>query len=831
LEKQDNDLLFSIEEVADILGIPQTSYRIRKLSEKLKEVRLFNSITIDGIRHYPREKILNFIEGYISKEHLCKELNLKIGRVEDLIKEYNIPVIELGYNISLKFISRENISFLSNKRNTKENIKERYDAEIKSKGLVTLRVLRESLNIHPKNKRQINSILNEFNIEIIDFKNISCISISDQAFLVQKQNELLEEYNNNYCDLNQAKKYLTQGSIGHYNFVGKLNWTPIPALLRPYYSDVRSLYKIDALEKLKKRNQRRIFLKDSNIITSSNVYSVYCDSIEYMDLEISEKIEKTVELWHEYVRVTFSNTRTRNLKALVSKYTKAYETLVSRINKEIFYYSAADLNNKVFNKETVTHKRFLHQFCKVVYESFTRKGIKVFDFYNLSDPSKTKGKLVQQDLSRYTLKEYQRLFNYCVQLDYHKKKSINDIKNLLANQRYSKYDSGWLYVMTHLTNNWRHSTILDNLPRLNIERTRVTDLDWFLNNDLSIEEANDIIYQIGRYQIHINKNESEGLFNVSDPLKLSFATAACICELRNQLSTPENSKLLWLGDNDNRLETNNNPHKSFFENFDKEFKFSNRKMNRTLATLIWSIFKNTGEGLETAKASRGHYHENSTKVYIKLTDKELGELIDDVFDRGKFGYAYKILADLVYGKSDDRSIETKRIQAVEERFGGISKLEATAGLMNRIVSEEQEMKDLLTSLTHEQVQYLYSKCLSNTLFSKEKHYQCIMPKCRYPEREYCHDCPFSIGNVYAISNLLDEYIYQIGYIIDNFENESIGEKKRMSNQFYLLYNKVCQARDQFGDGVVYSFIEGGKERLQELALQMPRTKSYITIKN
>jgi hypothetical protein len=831
LEKLDQ--IISIDEVAEMFSIPRSTYRLNKLSDDLDKVDMFDKVIVDKKKYYQKKQILNLIENYISKAELCNHLNLKIGRVEELIKEFSIPVIEIGYNISLKFINKDNVSILRNKRNTKENIREKREVEMQARGLVSLRLLRERLNIHHMNKRLTNQIIKEYDIELLEHKSISCVLLSDQEFLIQSQKELLNHYKNNYCDSQQAKKLL-KGELNYTISLDKLIVIPVPILLKPYYPNAQGLYDIKSIKEHQKIIQKADSYKEiraisNQDITSRNAYDVYYDSIDCMDQKFSENKDKTIEMWNEYVRIKLSNSRARDLKHLISKYINAFVSLASNINKEIYYYSASELNQIIFNDLLKTHQLYIYDFCNVVYESFRTRGIKVFDFYHLNDPSKIAGNVVQQDLSRYSLKEYQHLFDYCIQLEYHKMKAIKDIEGFLCGERYLKYDSSWLYVMTHLTNNWRHSTIIDNLPRVSLNRTRVTSLSWFEKNDLSIEEANDIIYQIGRYQVQINKNESEGLFNVSEPLKISFATAVCICELRNQLSFPDSKGLLWFGPKE-RFEQGSVPIKDFFKKFNGKFKFSNRKMNRTLSTLIWSIFKNIGVGLDAAKVSRGHYQENTTKKYIKLTDNELEELINDVFDRGKFGYAYNLLSNIVFGQVSERGIETPRILAIRKRFGEISKLEATAGLMNRIIAEEKDLEAYLSSLTLNQAKEMYYNCLSNTLYSKEKHYQCVFSSCKYPDRD-CSDCPFSIANVYTLSNLLDDYVFQINYIISNFESAPLGEKKRMANQFFLLYNKVYEAREQFGDETVYSFIEGGKKRLKQLALRMPKTKSYITIKN
>src|SRR5699024_11521293 len=96
------------------------------------------------------------------------------------------------------------------------------------------------------------------------------------------------------------------------------------------------------------------------------------------------------------------------------------------------------------------------------------------------------------------------------------------------------YDSCWLYILVQLTNNWRHSTVLSQIPRIDLSNTSIENLEWLKENDPSIEDANNIIYQIGRYVTKINKTDvrAEGIFTIGEPLKIAFATAISICEFR-----------------------------------------------------------------------------------------------------------------------------------------------------------------------------------------------------------------------------------------------------------------------------------------------------------
>lgn len=67
-------------------------------------------------------------------------------------------------------------------------------------------------------------------------------------------------------------------------------------------------------------------------------------------------------------------------------------------------------------------------------------------------------------------------------------------------------------------------------------------------------------------------------------------------------------------------------------------------MNRTLTTLIWSVLRS----LNAARVSRSHFNENSTMHYIKLDEKQLTHLIEQIFERNSFGYITQLLTNKLF---------------------------------------------------------------------------------------------------------------------------------------------------------------------------------------
>ena len=75
-------------------------------------------------------------------------------------------------------------------------------------------------------------------------------------------------------------------------------------------------------------------------------------------------------------------------------------------------------------------------------------------------------------------------------------------------------------------------------------------------------------------------------------------------------------------------------------------------------------------------------------------------------------------------------------------------------------------------------------------------------------------------NVYALENIMDNYIFMMEKISTEFDSATIGEKQKLANQFFLLHNVVDQARSKFGRGIVDGFVEGRTERIKDLGLDL-----------
>ena len=91
-----------------------------------------------------------------------------------------------------------------------------------------------------------------------------------------------------------------------------------------------------------------------------------------------------------------------------------------------------------------------------------------------------------------------------------------------------------------------------------------------------------------------------------------------------------------------------------------------------------------------AQRLRAHENFETTNIYLVIPQDELDELSEGLFNRKNFGYIPDLMADILLGDTKDREQRTQEIVALNTTFGGIRKLEATSGFMNRVLAERKK---------------------------------------------------------------------------------------------------------------------------------------------
>lgn len=797
---------------------------------------------------YMREEVERFFSNYIHKQNFLRGLREYFGNqnISYYYKKLNITEFKVGNKTNI-FISKHDAERLKLLCKVYSEKGKAEAAKICGSffGNITLDEVGKILNLGSIN---VKNLIKSGEIEVVCvFDKTKLVSKEAVMKLFTKQMKLLEKFKEEYYTFSQIKEKYSD-SFAYYIIgseekirrpVTKIN---IPTLLLGHMNyQARKVYIKEEIDSLWLDYK---FYWQLNSVSFEDPFEDFIYKIEEI-LEITYKSSQmsTKGFWYQYVRGFLYKTKMNKQRIAfqVNQFVRNTCLIFEIFELEIYSYSASEINQKFLNSNNDinrSYQRDFYSFLKYVINSFVVNGLPLpFNIEDLNDP-RTYNNIKEVDVEMYSLEEYHKLYEYANQVEFHKKKAMTDVKKLLSTMdrsKYKKYDSCWAYILIQLTNNWRHSTIITQIPRIDLSNTKIENLDWLMENDISLEDANTIIFQIGRFVTKINKTgvSAEGIFNISDPLKIAFATAISICELRVRATCEDSLTLIDLA---SCLVPKLNPHKEFFKEFTVGFKFENRKMNRTLTTLIWSVLRHMGKGLKESQISRSHMQERTTmNHYIKLTEEQIRKLVLELFERNQFGFVTQYLTNILFGEETNKSIETERMIQINKSFGDITKIEATAGVINRLTSEREEVRSYLQQFNLQELQNLYYQAVSGGLPERQKHYQCIYTQCKFEnefgEKPPCETCAASIINVYALVNIMDNYIFLMNKIQKEFDVAIIGEKQKLANHFYLMHGVVDQARIKFGREVVDSFVTGGTKRIKTLGseLNSKRLKEFKTL--
>src|SRR5699024_10714925 len=123
-----------------------------------------------------------------------------------------------------------------------------------------------------------------------------------------------------------------------------------------------------------------------------------------------------------------------------------------------------------------------------------------------------------------------------------------------------------------------------NIKMIDISFLNIKSLKEFRNRNLTNDEIDRIVNLLLTKEYTVSKTRATNNFFISDDIKVAVANAYVICHLINQHCYPTLDNIInFNNQNNNFLDTQNN---NFFYGFSNDFRFKNRKMNKTLLTIM-----------------------------------------------------------------------------------------------------------------------------------------------------------------------------------------------------------------------------------------------------
>ncbi|ASI78874.1 helix-turn-helix domain-containing protein [Bacillus cereus group sp. TH208-1LC] len=781
-------------------------------SEKL-EYKYYENGFNKFILYVNKKQLLHFVETHVTNVELAKKYNINYVRCENIEKQYNVKKIRL--TLRVWFYRLEDVKYFET---FNLNLDDYYTAQ-------------EAQDVLGVTRHVFRSIVKDGEIEPVKW---STKKVYYSKKVVKEIAEKIEEIKGKYCHPNEVKK------------ICGISYQPLDAIT-PVKSNtlIRHVLKTNAefvlplgeVQKYKKKldmqdRLKRIFLEKTPI-------EIFEEWLELNEVSFSKNSRYTENEWYSFCKekIMLAERSLKSMRDLLREYVSCTELLSNLTKeKELYSFTSNEINLELFNDSIgISRQRHLYAFLRefhakiIVYLNKQGEQKKPFDISRIINPYQYE--VEGQTKEVYEYKEYMKIYNYVKEKKYkHKHRAIADAEKIIAGKDKKEivhYASSWLYVLTHLGNAWRHGDIMD-MPMVDFESVGIDSLENLKERDLTKEEATTIVNQIKRNDFIVHKTGATNRFNCPEDLVIPLATAAIICSIiakkRTNLvisSKYIKTRIIDFGIYDDSS-FGKKAHNAFFKKFEiKGFQFQSRQMNRTVLVLIYMVLVKKGKGsaaLELAQRLRAHEDFETTNIYLVIPQHELDALSESLFNRKNFGYIPDLMADILLGDTKDREQRTQEILALSTTFGGIHKLEATAGFMNRTLAERQKVADQIFNMGIDEVTDLMFDLQANALTSNEENYQCLVsPNCQKPHLGSCKDCPFSIPNFYSISSLVEGFKVSILEFVKDFDPTTFdGEKTRLMNVLYKDLDHLHRAMQKFGEEEVFHFFERGKEEYNEL---------------
>ncbi|WP_242292487.1 DNA-binding protein, partial [Bacillus cereus group sp. BfR-BA-01441] len=552
-------------------------------------------------------------------------------------------------------------------------------------------------------------------------------------------------------------------------------------------SNIHTLIPIDTINSLKANKEK-----------NSSIISIELYNTKIATLHFREDLKNTVNLYNEFVLLKISQTRGQE-DAFTDKVRSLFNTLNSiilNLPTNITLLNDEEIE-EVLNTQNLplTHKQnfiqFLNYCCSKVPCIFKNT-------YKIEYNEKLK-----RDKEIYNKQTFLDFYTYVNNIELH----------ILMAKQHKQYAQTWLFVIMHMINGWRKSTIVTELPNLpleEIEGLNIYALEHLENNGLLINQSQNIInyYYVVCKNIYISKTGSLGQFLCNEDMIISAATALLICELHRR-NAKKQERLLG------SLDQYSNSHDRFniFFNKNKKLpKFNSLLMNRSLLTHFFYTITNSGKHSEISheltKNLRNHRNMNSITAYVQSTNSDgtLDTVSLNLFNRGTFGWLYNFIIDLAMNKVTENDLlenRTSIIQAYKKEYSP-SQLEDISFLLLKYQNERESIVDKLIQLPKDQVIEIIIKILKGEKPSKTKHVQCITyPQCSYPNFDSCLKCPNAVFNIYLLIGIVEE-LKNVHTSIKNTNFDTI--RYRDTIRFVLILDIINQAISELGKSYIETFI-------------------------
>lgn len=525
-------------------------------------------------------------------------------------------------------------------------------------------------------------------------------------------------------------------------------------------------------------------------------------------------LRKTQDLFVEFCKIKLGKLRgnPNHVQTFFGYYQSVFEKLRT-FNKNLYELDVSIIDSIIYNEITSEHKkRIFNHFYEYCYSV---QGLSIPKKYVVSKTKKTK-----REKEIYSPEAFYSFYRYVKDVTLH-------LPNAINNQYYANM---WAYTIMHLTDAWRASDIVFNMPKIDISSIQVDSFDWFKTNVLSITQCQKVINQLYLHfrSIRTSKTTTFVTFLVEPELVEPLSTALIISELHRQKEAK--SFLLesfFNGERKTVATSGKARHQDFFKFNPSLEPFKSLKFNNsTLTYFFYSIADEDGNdsdvALELTQRVRSHSRAETTAIYVQATNKDgsLNQVSSNLFRRGHFGWLYNYLILLASEKVDVvRTMEekTEAILTLRNQLGSPNQTERWAQFLLQIKQKRNSVMTRLSKLSKESLIEMLIKIFEGEMPSKTENAQCIThPICEYQRLNSCYSCPNIISKNYLFIELGGEF----DRLINSIETTQYDAIRKKDSYFLLnLLLLLDEGIKFFGEDYINAYIkiQHVRDKLSQLA--------------
>ncbi|GED30247.1 helix-turn-helix transcriptional regulator [Brevibacillus centrosporus] len=553
-------------------------------------------------------------------------------------------------------------------------------------------------------------------------------------------------------------------------------------------------------------------------------------------IPVKKDLNETAKLYLEYCLLQTNNMRGSNRykRDAILSFQRFYKSLVTSIDKEVYLLSNTEISEFLDDHSPFGKKEKLY-FTRFLRYSYERKNIQDREDYVIYHRNRKKD---IKDI--YSPQEFHTLYKHC-------KDVIINIPHALED---SYYANMWVYTILLLTDFIRGHDLIAHTPNIHLEELNIPSLNWFVENTLSETQSQLVIRQLYLHYRHKRSSKTDELltFIVAPDLAYPLSLALVISEFHRRMEGRNFLLDTFYQGVYNKITTHAKiRHKRFLKSCPSlsDFKFSSRKMNRTVSTYLFFSITEGDEydselALHLTQTARSHKAPDTTSVYIQSTNKDgtINRVSFNLFKRGHFGWLFNYL--ILYASQNKQlnsTLEerTKLIEQIRQEVSP-SSLESVAKFINNYltstpIQNNSSVQNLLSGIyekrrsavskladfSTDEINDILGKLACGEMPSKNEHAQCLVyPDCAYPRLTNCYSCEYILPRNLLLIQLKED----LDRLIDNIQSTDNEFMIRKETKFLLHTLLVWkEARIAYGEDYVRAYLSPTStwSKLEEIA--------------